>query len=229
MKMNCKLLKNYKYNTDLKIKNMVKVGLTGNFGSGHNLVAQKFEERKIPYFDADLIFKFLINYDESGIKKCKSKFGKEIYKFGLIDLKPFSTNQKFEELYELILPELLKSWNNWMVINSDRPYTIFLSSTLFETKMNLKMDFNINVFKSKESRRLAMEKSTLMPLSVIDDILDNELSERYKSAKSDFVIYPENRNLEEQITTIHKQILGKETRIYSSTLEYSQMCKNVFI
>jgi hypothetical protein len=91
------------------------------------------------------------------------------------------------------------------------------------------MDFNINVFKSKESRRLAMEKSTLMPLSVIDDILDNELSERYKSAKSDFVIYPENRNLEEQITTIHKQILGKETRIYSSTLEYSQMCKNVFI
>ena len=53
----------------------MKIGVTGNFWSGHRDIIKYFEDKLVPVFDADLLFKFLINYDLPTMKLIKKRFG----------------------------------------------------------------------------------------------------------------------------------------------------------
>ena len=207
---------------------MIKVGLTGNFHSGHRNIISKFEELGAPVFDADLIFKFMINYDDKIVKKIERHFGNDSYKYCLLDFKKFDTNRKFEALFEVIKDDIFKCWYNWNILNSDRDYTIFLSSILFELKLNERMDFNINVFREQSERKKWLMTKTTMPLGVIESILNGELSEKYKTTKADYIITNNSLdNLDRNIRRIHKEILTK-IRISEDNLNTSLMTRNIF-
>lgn len=206
---------------------MMKVGLTGNFHSGHRNIISKFEELGVPVFDADLIFKFMINYDDKIVRKIEKHFGTDVYKYCLLDFKKFDTNKKFEALFDLIKDDIFKCWHNWNVLNSDREYTIFLSSVLFELRLNDKMDLNINVLKDQSERKKWMMTKTSMPLSIIESILNGELNEKFKTTKADFIITnSSNDNLDRNVRRVHNEILDK-VRI-SSRLDTNLMSKNIF-
>lgn len=207
---------------------MIKVGLTGNFHSGHRTIITKFEELGVPVFDADLIFKFMINYDDKIVKKIEKHFGVDVYRYCLLDFKRFDTNRKFEALFDVVKGDIFRCWHNWNVLNSDREYTIFLSSVLFELRLNDKMDFNINVLKDCSERKKWMMTKTSMPLSIIETILNGELNEKFKTTKADFIITNSvNDNLERNINRVHNEILNK-IRI-PSRLETNLISKNIFI
>lgn len=206
---------------------MMKVGLTGNFHSGHRNIITKFEELGAPVFDADLIFKFMINYDDKIVRKIEKHFGKDVYKYCLLDFKKFDTNRKFETLFDLIKDDIFKCWHNWKVLNSDKDYTIFLSSVLFELKLNEKMDLNINVLKDQSERKKWLMTKTTMPLGIIESILNGELNEKFKTTKADYIITNSSHdNLERNIKRVHNEILSK-VRI-SSNIDTNFMIKNIF-
>jgi dephospho-CoA kinase len=208
---------------------MIKVGLTGNFHSGHRNIINKFEELMVPVFDADLIFKFMINYDDKIVKKIENHFGNGVYKYCFLDFKQFDTNKKFEALFDLIKDDILKSWHNWTVLNSDKPYTIFLSSVLFELKLNQRMNYTINVLKDSSERRKYLMTKTSMPLTIIDSILNGELSEKYKTSKADYIITNSSLdNLEGNILRTHKEILNK-IRISDNNLDTRLESRSIFI
>jgi dephospho-CoA kinase len=207
---------------------MIKVGLTGNFHSGHRNIINKFEELMVPVFDADLIFKFMINYDDKIVKKIENHFGNGVYKYCLLDFKQFDSNKKFEALFELIKEDIFKCWHNWKVLNSKSDYTIFLSSVLFELKLNEKMDFTINVLKEKEERKKYLMTKTTMPLGVIESILNGEMNEKFKTSKADYIITNSSLdNLDRNIKRIHKEILSK-IRISDDNLTTNLMTRNIF-
>jgi dephospho-CoA kinase len=191
---------------------MIKVGLTGNHESGHRKIAKEFENLLVPVFDADLMFKFLINYDNPTTSLISRKFGDNIYKFGLLDMRHFESNKKFEELWNLIKPKMKVIWNNWTQSYWNKPYTIFLSSILYEVGLNENCNNVINVFKSEASRREYLVRTTRMPVSVIDNLLKGELSENYKSKKADFVINNSKPEFaKKEILSIHDKILRESS------------------
>ena len=57
---------------------MLRIGLTGGFGSGKSTVANYFAELKVPVIDADKIAHELTQPDQEAFKKIVKHFGKEI-------------------------------------------------------------------------------------------------------------------------------------------------------
>jgi dephospho-CoA kinase len=195
---------------------MYKVGLTGNFYSGYDAVAEMFEIKGIPVFDADVVLKFMINYSETHIQRIKEKLGNDIYKSALLDIKRLDTNQKIDDILDIVQLDLVKSYIKWCKKNYDSPYSIFKSAILFERKLNTSMDFNISVFKPKDQRRRSLTSFTSIPRMTIDTILNSEMDEFEKNGKSDYIIhnyessYQDYKNgCEEQIICINKSIIKK--------------------
>ena len=177
---------------------MYKVGLTGNFYSGYNEVAEIFEAKNIPVFNADVVLKFMLNYSEKHIRKIKEKFG----------------NDKILDIVQL---DLIKAYEKWRIKNYNSHYTIFKSSILFERKINTSMNFNISVFRPKTERRRELTTFTSMPPFTIDNILDNEMDELQKNGKSDYVIHNYGISkqgssefaVESQVNNINKALVKK--------------------
>lgn len=191
---------------------MLKVGLTGNYGSGHKQIVKIFEEAGTPIFDADLVVKWLLNYNQETIREIKSKFGDTIYSYGLINLYKFSDNSKFEKLLDVIEPHLFRKYDYFRLKNNKYAYTIFLSSILFEKEWDSKMNYSISVFKPQISRKKDLKKSTSMHIDMIDFILENEMCEFVKNSKANFIIpnYSEQAKDEKilkQIDQIHSNLI----------------------
>ena len=208
---------------------MIKVGLTGNFYSGHNEVGEIFEERGIPVFDADVVLKFMINYSPKHIEKIKESFGDDIYKLCLLDMKRFSTTKRFDDLLDILQLDLIKSYEKWRIRNYNHFYTIFKSSILFERNLDTSMNFNISVFRPKVERRKDLKNHTSMPISKIDEILNGEMEELTKNAKADFVIHNyinyslSSNNADHiniQIININKTLMNKNNHVVKNILTY---------
>jgi dephospho-CoA kinase len=57
------------------MKNMIKVGLTGNRFSGKDTVCKLFEQIGVPVFNADVVLKFILNYNYEINYKIRNIFG----------------------------------------------------------------------------------------------------------------------------------------------------------
>ena len=196
---------------------MIKVGLTGNFFSGHEQISQLFEEKGVPVFDADVILKYLLNYSEKHVTKIKSTIGDDIYKDGLLNLKSIDSNKKFDSILDLVHVDLIRSYEKWRLENQDSFYTIFKASFLFERKLNHIMNFNINVYRPKQYRRDDIYNLTSINISTISDILENEMDELYKNKKSEYKIDNYNRHIhfgtDTQVQNIHNLLMSRNKPI----------------
>jgi dephospho-CoA kinase len=207
---------------------MIKVGLSGNFYSGHNEVGEIFEERGIPVFDADVVLKFMINYSPKHIIKIKEIFGDDVYKLCLLDMRKFSTTGEFDDLLDILQLDLIKSYEKWRIRNYNHFYTIFKSSILFERNLDTSMNFNISVFRPKVERRKDLKNHTSMPISKIDEILNGEMDELSKNKKSNFVIHNYKSNsklnnsdyINSQVVNINKALMNKNNHVVKNNLTY---------
>lgn len=191
---------------------MLKIGLTGNFYSGYDKVAELFEEMNIPVFDADLVLKYLVNFSGKHIDKIKSSLGDDIYSRCLLDTRKFNTNEEFDKLLDIVELDIFKAYEKWRINNYDSFYTILKSSILFERKIDKSMNFNISVYKPKNIRKDEIWTKTDMPFTTIDNILSNEMNEIGKNEKADYIVHNyENwsQTLKKQIEHINKSLMNK--------------------
>ena len=193
----------------------MKIGLTGNRYSGKDTVAKIFGKMHVPVFDADVVFKFLVNHD-LGIKDLmRTKFGESIY--GLQDdlLVPnmIKSDSDFNGMVESVEFEMRKAYEKFRVKNKESLYTIFKSSILFEAGWNVFMDYNISVFCSKRERIDRAKLVTAMSLSKIGEMLKGEMDETVKNGLSDYVIHNYETGADfdtiEQVNNIDKKMVDK--------------------
>lgn len=215
---------------------MIKVGLTGNFWSGYNEVAEIFEEKGIDVFDADLILKFILLYSQEHISKIQKKFGKDIYQSGLLDLKYFDNNKKFNELLDIVQLDLIKSYEKWRIKNWNSNYTIFKSSILFEREMDKHMNFTISTNRPSVLRKWDIMQHTEISKVTVDYIIDNEMDEYIKNKKSTYQInnglsdmsyFERTLNIKTQVDNIHKALLKKKVNYHDYNRNESY--KNMFM
>jgi dephospho-CoA kinase len=148
------------------------------------------------------------------MNKIKFTFGENIYYAGLLDLKKFDTNDKFNKLLDIIELDLVKSYEKWRIKNWNKFYTIFKSSILFERGLDKNMNFNITTFTPELQRKQDILNATQMPRETIDNILSNEMDELIKNQKATYVIhgYRGLSELRKSVNNVHKAIMNKNSQ-----------------
>lgn len=191
---------------------MIKVGLSGNRFSGKDTISQIFRSVSIPVFDADVIVKFILNYNYDIIGDITDKLGSDyILKDYRLDLNLIGRNNKFGEVLKLIEEDIFKAYQKFEDKNKNSVYSIFNSSILYESGWYNKMDTNITVYAPfidrVERGKLAL-KGQYHDRTTINTLLSSEMDELTKNGKADHVIHNYNEfNIQKQVMDIDQIII----------------------
>lgn len=201
---------------------MIKVGLSGNRFSGKKTVVKLFKQIGVPVFNADVILKFILNYNYEINYKIRSTFGDVFSKKGdLLDTTKFKNDKEFNDLIDVIEYELLNAYQVFNTKNSNSVYTIFFSSILYEREWQKLMDYNITVYSPQEeriSRCLNGQKikdDGQMETYWIKQLIATEMRDIVKNSLSDFTIsnykagYNIYGDLCDQVNQIDQKIIDK--------------------
>ena len=170
---------------------MIKIGLTGSRYSGKDTVAKMFEQIRVPVFNADIILKFILNFDINVNKDILDNYGEYIFTGpeSMIDPKKIRSKKDFDKLVNFAEFELKRAYERFRLENKQSVYTIFHSSILFERGWDKDMDFTINVFAPKDVRSLRCEKITKQSAYNISELMKGEMNDLVKNKLSDYVIH----------------------------------------
>ncbi len=195
---------------------MIKVGLSGNRYSGKDVCSRIFEQIGVPVFNADVVLKFILNYNYEINYKIRNSFG-DVFslKGDLLDLNKFTEKRKFDDLIDIVEYELLNAYDQFNKRNKQKVYTIFHSSILFEREWHKVMDYNICVYSSKDERIDRCKEVSSIEEYKIKQLMSLELDDICKNSYADFLIsnYPAAVNAYgdvcDQINRIDQSIIDK--------------------
>lgn len=190
------------------------VGVTGGIGSGKSTVCKVFSTLGIPVYDSDSEAKLMYDRYPELKEKVKNLFSDDVLdKNGNINKKKlgeiiFKDEAKLQSLNQLIHPLVKWDFTNWVETHQGFPYLIKEAAILFESGANAKCDKIITVTSPSELKyqriKLRDKKSTLE----IENIIKSQMSDEEKIAKSDFVIYNDEKQLVvPQVLKIHEALL----------------------
>ncbi len=195
---------------------MLKLGLTGNIGSGKSTVSRIFETLGVPVFYADTQAKKL--YGESEVKKIVvARFGGEILnKLNNIDFKilaqiVFKDKSKLGALTDILHPMLLSKYNIWLKQHDSEPFTIHESAIIFEYSQQRYFDKIICVTAPYELRLKRVRNRDGIDEDTVKRRMENQLEEHIKASKSDFII-PNDQDsfLIPRVIDIYRKYSGKQ-------------------
>ncbi len=194
---------------------MIKVGLTGNRFSGKDRVTKLFGQISIPVFHADIILKFIIQYNLEFGRRIKSKMDPSIYDAkGQLDPSKIDSD-KFNQIINIVQPELFRVYQKFQLNQKNKSiYTIFHSSILFERDWYKDMDFNISVFSPRQDRIKRAKDNTDLPTEIIYDLVSKEMDELDKNKLSTYIIhnYDDAIDITKQVDNIDQQIIDRYLR-----------------
>ncbi|MDX9905964.1 MAG: dephospho-CoA kinase [Bacteroidales bacterium] len=192
---------------------MLRIGLTGNMGSGKTFVADIFHSFGIPVFFADKEARKLFSHDK--IKnQIRGLFGNEVFdKEGNIS-RPrlaeivFLNNHLLAKLNRIIHPAVIEEYKNWLEHYSNVPYTLYEAAILYESGHYSDMDRIICVTSPEEVRiRRVINRDGITPEEA-KLRMENQWDESRKAEMADFIIINDGvKEVEMQVEQIHKQIM----------------------
>lgn len=190
---------------------MLKVGLTGNIGSGKSTVSRIFEVIGIPVYHADKEAKELYKL-EIVKQRILDIFGNEVFSGNSVDFKKlaniiFGDKDKLQTINNIIHPLVFERFNQWLIDNNDSPYIIHESAIIFENNLQSHYDNIINVSADTDIRIERVINRDGVEKDMVINRIKNQMSDTLKSELSDYVI---NNNHEDmlipQVLTIDKEL-----------------------
>jgi dephospho-CoA kinase len=194
---------------------MLKIGLTGNIGSGKSLVCKLFAQFGVPIFNADLEAKKIL--DKQNLRpKLLATFGNHIEdkKHNIIDRKKlaaivFQDKKALNKLNSLIHPELRIAFQYWSNLQSKSLYVIEEAAILFENDFADLFDRIIVVVAPKNLRlKRVMQRDGASKEEVLAR-MKNQWSDEKKEAEADFIIWNDEEHLLiPQVLDLHQKFLS---------------------
>lgn len=191
---------------------MLKVGITGNIGSGKSTLVRIFAQLGVPVYDADSRAKAVMVEDQILVSQIKNLLGANAYNSqgGLnrqeISKQVFNNAQLLQQLNALVHPALFKDFDEW-VLKQDAPYILKEAALLIESESYKNLDILIVVLADEDIR---LKRSMARDGVAQDAILArmrNQLPQEEKAKFAQFIIHNNDDLLIPQVLKIHKQLL----------------------
>ena len=191
---------------------MIKVGITGNIGSGKTIVCRVFEHLGILVFDSDTRAKEYY-YREDVKNKIEQLFGKEVFSSDReIDKKKlaevvFADSKSLDTLNELIHPLVLEEYNQWVDSHKDETYTLMESALLYPCKLTHLFDKIIFVEAPQDLRIKRILERDKTSLELVKQRIEKQSFEKDSLFKPDYIILNDEQHLiVPQIVEIHNDL-----------------------
>tara|TARA_B100000575_G_scaffold149255_1_gene119035 strand:+ start:246 stop:842 length:597 start_codon:yes stop_codon:yes gene_type:complete len=195
---------------------MIKIGVTGNIGSGKTTLTNFFDNKKAYIFNADKEAKNHLSKHSVLQKKIINIFGNQIVTSNNLDFKKLAqvafenkNNQKI--LNGIVWPEVSILIDKALQEAKIKKYDFFIvdAALLFEANFNHFFDFIILVTAEKKIRLNRALKRNNLDLSQIKKRMNLQLSDQKKVKLSDFVICnnKNKKNLEVEFNKVLNEII----------------------
>ncbi|MBO6027354.1 MAG: dephospho-CoA kinase [Bacteroidales bacterium] len=195
----------------------LKIGITGNIGSGKSYVCSLFKALGVPVFDSDREAKLL--YDRPEIRqKMVERFGAGIYHAdgtldrGLMASKVFSDACALGYVESVLYPALNACFAEWTDIQ-ETPYVLYESALIFEKHLESMFDAVIVVAASEEVRIRRVMVRDHCTEEQVKARMALQLPQSEKVTQADYVIVheadDEDETLKEQIQIIHSALINQ--------------------
>jgi dephospho-CoA kinase len=195
---------------------MIRVGITGNIGSGKSTVSRIFQAMGIAVFYADTEARQL--YFREDVKEIlRNIFGEVVFTdSGEMDTKKlaeiiFNDKSKLQTINGIIHPLVFERYREWLASHEDDVYTLHESAILFENKLEHHYDLIINVTAPPELRISRIMQRDGVGREMVEARMAHQWSEAEKNRRSDFVITNDGKQLLiPQVLTIDEKIKNKK-------------------
>lgn len=189
---------------------MIKVGITGGIGSGKSMVCRIFSVLGIPVYNADQEAKILSNTDPEIRKQLISIAGENVYRGQELNRRYlaeliFNNKELLRMVNQITHPRIGFHFSNWLKLHASYPYTIFESAILIESPMAGMFEQIVAVVAPEEIRIARVISRDNMDVSVIRNIMNNQLSEDEIIRNSHHVITNDDKTLVvPQVLDLHR-------------------------
>jgi dephospho-CoA kinase len=202
---------------------MLKVGITGEMGSGKTYISNCFAEKGVPVYNCDKKAKILVVSNDQLKEDIKKYFGENIYDgnvFKNLSSMVFATDEQsvknLKILGDLIYPYLYKDIDDFCKQNDKASifYCLIESAILYENNMEKDMDAVIYVSVDADIRmKRAMERDKI----TADDYknrMKTQINPDIKKSKANYIIYNDGKNnVRDRIKVVHDSL--QNTWIFS--------------
>jgi dephospho-CoA kinase len=197
---------------------MLKIGLTGNMGSGKTTVSKIFEVLGIPVFYADDAAKKAMVTDPILISEIKDAFGKESYfEDGALNRKHiaaivFNNDAELAKLNSLVHPATFRAFDAWVADMKHAPYVLKEAALLFESDSYKMCDYTVMVQAPLESRIKRVMQRDGLTREEIESRNAHQFPEEKKTELADYVIKNDDTKLViPQVLELHRVFLSLVT------------------
>jgi dephospho-CoA kinase len=194
---------------------MLKVGLTGNIGSGKTTVAKVFELLGIPVFYADDEAKKVMITDQLLIEGIKQTFGMQAYfDDGSLNRKyisgiVFNNKAELEKLNALVHPAVFRAFESFDQQHKDAPYVIREAAILFESGSYKMCDRAIMITAPLETRIARVMERDGISRADVENREARQLSQDEKLKLANDVIINDGKQLViPQVIALHELYLS---------------------
>jgi len=194
---------------------MLKIGITGNIGSGKTTVSKLFELMGVPVFYADDAAKNIMVTDELLIAEIKQAFGAASYfDDGTLNRKHiagivFNDKAQLAKLNSLTHPAVFRAFDNWVAEIKDAPYVVKEAALLFESTSYKMCDRSVMVTAPLDMRIKRVMQRDGISREEVEKRNARQFSEEKKISLADYVIRNDETELIiPQVLKLHQEFLS---------------------
>lgn len=193
---------------------MLKIGITGNIGTGKTTVCKIFESLGVNVYYADKEAKKFYSFPEV-IRSVKKLFGDSVFdtssklQADALAKIVFNDPARLKELNAIIHPLVLEDFFRWSDQHAGEPYILYESALLFESGFIKHFDKSILVTAPVELAMSRVMKRDKFSKEDFQARLKNQMSEMEKEKHADYIILNnESLPLIPRIIDIHHSIIS---------------------
>lgn len=196
---------------------MIKVGITGNIGTGKSTVCRIFESLGVPVYYADKEAKKFYLYPEV-IRSVKQLFGNSVFDHedmlirSALALIVFNDPVKLKQLNAIIHPLVLEDVFLWADKHAEQKYILYESALLFESGFVKHFDKSILVTAPAGlSMQRVLERDHITKAEFLARA-KNQMDQSEKEKLADLIIPNDEREgLIPRVIVVHQAFLDLET------------------